>query len=300
MILLVLTAVTLLSFDLAGFGPVGTVQRWVRDLLHPVAEVADAVASPFSDAWNAVFDYDDLRAERDELRRELDAALGETMAAEAEREAFRRLLAATDITYLADIERTTAAVVRGPVGNFDDDVITIDKGSRDGIQPGMAVVTGAGLVGRVDRVDVATANVQLLSDASLIVGVRLASTDEVGLGHTDPEDPRRFVIDQGLAWPEGGVPELLPEIGSVVVTAASSRYPAEIPIGVITAVTLDPEDELSMIVEVEMASDVTDLAYATVLLAEGVDQVPLGDVTPSTSIPLTIEQEPEPAEGEDP
>ena len=49
-----------------------------------------------------------------------------------------------------------------------------------------------------------------------------------------------------------------------------------------------------------MASDVTDLAYATVLLAEGVDQVPLGDVTPSTSIPLTIEQEPEPAEGEDP
>lgn len=299
LVLLGLTAITLLSLDLSGFGPVGTVQRWVRDLLHPVTEVAGAIASPFADAWNAVFDYGDVKAERDELRRQLDEARGETMAAEAEREAFRRLLAATEITYLADIDRVTAAVVRGAVGNFDDDVITIDKGSRDGVEPGMAVVTGAGLVGRIERADVTTANVQLLSDSSLIVGVRLASTGEVGLGHSDPDDPGLFVIDQGLAWPEGGASDLLPQVGSVVVTAASSRYPAEIPVGRVRSVALDPDDELSMIVEVELGNDVTDLAYATVLLAAGLDQVPLGQVTPSTSIPLTIDESPV-VEGTDP
>ncbi len=74
MVLLGLTAITLLSLDLSGFGPIGTAQRWVRDLLHPVTEVAGAIASPFSNAWNAVFDYDDLETERDQLRKELDDA----------------------------------------------------------------------------------------------------------------------------------------------------------------------------------------------------------------------------------
>ena len=84
-----------------------------------------------------------------------------------------------------------------------------------------------------------------------------------------------------------------------MVTAASSRYPAEIPVGRVRSVALDPDDELSMIVEVELGNDVTDLAYATVLLAAGLDQVPLGQVTPSTSIPLTIDESPV-VEGMDP
>ena len=287
MILLGLTAITLLSLDLSGFGPIGTSQRWVRDLLHPVTEVAGAIASPFSNAWNAIFDYDDLEAERDQLREELDNAEGAQLAAEAEREAFRRLLEATEITYLPSIPTQTASVVRTAVGNFDDHVITIDKGSNHGIRPGMAVVTGAGLVGRVDRVDATTANVQLLSDPDLVIGVRLASTDEVGLGHTAADDPLTFEIDRGLEWPEDDDQSLLPEIGTVVVTAASSRYPAEIPVGRIKDVYLDPENDIAMIVEVELANDVRDLSYATVLLAEGVDQVPLVP-TPSTSIPLDI------------
>ena len=299
-ILLLLTAITLLSLDLSSFGPVGTAQRWVRDLLHPVTEVAGAISSPFANAWNAIFDYDDLERERDQLQADLDAARGQAMSAEAEREAFQRLLAATEITYLGEVDRETAPVVRGPVGNFDDHVITIDKGSQKGIQPGMAVVTGAGLVGRVDRVDATTSNIQLLSDSDLIVGVRLASTGEVGLGHTDPDNHLLFVIDRGLDWPDEADLDQLPEIGTVVVTAASSRYPAEIPIGYIIDVYLDPENELAMIVEVEMANDVSDLSYVTVLKAEGVDQVPLGRVTPSTSIPLTRDLEGEAGEGSDP
>ena len=287
MILLGLTAITLLSLDLSGFGPIGTAQRWVRDLLHPVTEVAGAIASPFSNAWNAIFDYDDLEAERDRIQAELDEATGAQLAAEAEREAFRRLLEATEITYLPTIPSRTANVVRTAVGNFDDDVITIDKGSNHDIRPGMAVVTGAGLVGRVDRVDATTANVQLLSDSGLVIGVRLASTDEVGLGHTDPDDPRVFLVNQGLEWPEDDDLSLLPEIGTVVVTAASSRYPAEIPLGRIRDVYRDEENGIAMIVEVELANDVRDLSYATVLIAEGVDQVPLVP-TPSTSIPLDI------------
>ena len=285
LILLALTAITLLSLDLSSFGPLGTVQRLVRDVLHPVTEVAGAVVSPFSDAWNAVFDYDDLEEQNRILTERIQQLEGNELAVEAERAEFERLQAATDIDFRLDVEQVTANVVRGAVGNFDDDVITIDRGTQDGVQQGMAVVTGAGLVGRVERADATTAAVLLLSDPSLVVGVRLADTDEVGLGHTDPEDPSVFVVDTGLDWPDDL--SLLPALDTVVVTAATSRYPAEIPIGRIVDVSPGDEDELTMVVRVAMANDVTDLGFVTVLLATGVDQVPLDEPVPSTSVPLT-------------
>lgn len=287
MILLVLTAITLLSLDLSSFGPLGTAQRLVRDLLHPITEVAGAIVSPFSDAWNAVFDYDDLEAQNRLLTERIQQLEGNELAVEAERAEFDRLRAATGVDVRPDLARVTATVVRGGVGNFDDDVITIDRGSQDGVRNGMAVITNAGLVGRVERVDATTSAVLLLTDTDLIVGVRLADTDEVGLGHVDPDDPSIFIVDTGLEWPEDGNESLLPAIDTVVVTAATSRYPSEIPLGRIIEVLPGDEDMLTMHVRVALANDITDLGFVSVLLAEGVDQVPLDEPVPSTSIPLT-------------
>ena len=287
MILLVLTAITLLSLDLSSFGPLGTAQRLVRDLLHPITEVAGAIVSPFSDAWNAVFDYNDLEAQNRLLTERIQQLEGNELAVEAERAEFDRLRAATGVDVRPDLARVTATVVRGGVGNFDDDVITIDRGSQDGVRNGMAVITNAGLVGRVERVDATPSAVLLLTDTDLIVGVRLADTDEVGLGHVDPDDPSIFIVDTGLEWPEDGNESLLPAIDTVVVTAATSRYPSEIPLGRIIEVLPGDEDMLTMHVRVALANDITDLGFVSVLLAEGVDQVPLDEPVPSTSIPLT-------------
>ncbi len=287
MILLVLTAITLLSLDLSSFGPLGTAQRLVRDLLHPITEVAGAIVSPFSDAWNAVFDYDDLEAQNRLLTERIQQLEGNELAVEAERAEFERLRAATGVDVRPDLARVTATVVRGGVGNFDDDVITIDRGSQDGVRTGMAVVTNAGLVGRVERGDAPPSAVLLLTDTNLIVGVRLADTDEVGLGHVDPDDPSIFIVDTGLEWPEDGNESLLPALDTVVVTAATSRYPAEIPLGRIVEVLPGDEDMHTMHVSVALANDITDLGFVSVLLAEGVDQVPLDEPVPSTSTPLT-------------
>ena len=287
MILLVLTAITLLSLDLSSFGPLGTAQRLVRDLLHPITEVAGAIVSPFSDAWNAVFDYDDLEAQNRLLTERIQQLEGNELAVEAERAEFDRLRAATGVDVRPDLGRVTASVVRGGVGNFDDDVITIDRGSQDGVRNGMAVVTNAGLVGRVERVDATTSAVLLLTDTDLIVGVRLADTGEVGLGHVDPDDPSLFIVDTGLEWPADGNESLLPALDTVVVTAATSRYPSEIPLGRIVEVLPGDEDMLTMHVRVALANDITDLGFVSVLLAEGVDQVPLDEPVPSTSVPLT-------------
>lgn len=281
LVLLALTAITLLTVDLNGFGPIESAQRVTRDVLHPVTSLATTIFSPVGDAWNSIFNYGDLEDENAALRAELDDLKGAAIRGEADTQTLRRLLAASELEYLGDVERVTAEVVRGSVGNFDDHVITINKGSRAGIGEGMAVVTGAGMVGRVERVDHATATVQLISDASLFIGARIVSTDQVGLGHSVPGEHGMFVIDRGIDYPDTDDPSLLPELGTAVVTAGESSYPAEIPLGTVVAVSRSG-DEASMTVNVELAADVDELHFVSILLVEPPSDFPLGEVVPDT------------------
>ena len=76
LVLLALTAITLLTVDLNGFGPIESAQRVVRDVLHPVTSLASTVFSPVGDAWNSVFNYGDLEDENDALRAELEELQG--------------------------------------------------------------------------------------------------------------------------------------------------------------------------------------------------------------------------------
>ncbi len=285
--LLVLTSITLLSLDFRSFGPLESAQSGVRDLLHPVTSIVDTGLSPIGDAWNAAFSYGDLETENQDLRRQIDEMTGHAIAVEANSAAFERLQRAVDIRFGEGIPTAVATVLRGEVGNFDTNVVTISKGSNSGIREGMAVVTGAGLVGRVSRADRTTSTVELVTDPSLIIGVRVVSTDEVGLGHGLAGEPSRFVIDQGPGWPEGGDPALLPRIGSAVVTATDSRYSAEIPIG--TVVDVATPDGLAMVVTVELSNDVTDLGFVSVMLDIAPDEVPLLPVVPSTLVPIEID-----------
>lgn len=274
LILLALTAITLLTLDLRGFGPLGTAQGVLRDALHPVADAVLVVVSPFTDAYNGVFNYDGLAAENLRLQAEIARIEGEAMRAEAERAAFEALLEATGIGYIDDIETVAATVVGSAPGNFGDHTVVIDRGRSDGIEEGMAVVTGLGMVGRVDRVDRSTATVQLITDPSLAISARVVSNGEVGLGRADGELWR---MSEGISHPDSGAD--LPEVGSVVVTAAASRYPPEIPIGRVVAVAVD--DTLSTVaVDVQPANDVADLGYVSVILAEGTDEMPLRDLAP--------------------
>lgn len=303
LILLVLTAITLLTVDLRGFGPAESAQRVVRDVLDPVTDLAATIFSPVSDAWNSVFDYGDLESENEALRRELDELRGEALRAEADRAAYQRLLEAVDLPYIDDIEIETATVKRGAVGNFASNVVTIDKGRRQGIRDGMAVVTGAGLVGAVDRADGATATIRLLTDPGLLVGVRLVSTGDVGLGHAVAGEPGLFVIDQGPTCPDSDDPSLLPEIGSPVVTDTTSRYPADIPVGIVTEVPACTGDEPFEVL-VELSAQVDDVQWVTVLLTEQSDEPPLSEVVPATSVPLDfdpalLDPDPEPDTGEE-
>jgi rod shape-determining protein MreC len=279
LLLLVLTAATLLTLDFRGLGPLDTAQSRVRDVLEPVVSAVDVVLGPVAEVWTVMFTYNDLRSENERLRDEVDRLASADIRDAAEQDALERLLDATGVTFVEGVERLTATVLRDSVGNFDDDVMSIDVGHRDGVAPGMAVVTSAGFVGRVDTVDAALSTVTAVSDPSLVVGVRLLDTGDVGLGHGMAGDPTRFVVDAGLRWPETGDLSELPAVGSPVVTAAGSRYPADIPVG--RVVSVEPSEAgLAQLVTVDLAADVQGLGYVTVLLLTPTDEAPVGPDSP--------------------
>ncbi len=287
LILLTLLAVTLLTADLRGFNTVNQAQSLLRDILHPVNSLASNIFEPVGDVWNSLFSYGDLEDENAALRAELAALRGTALRAEGDSAAYQDLLKALDLAYAPNIETVTARVERGPVGNFARDVVTINKGQRDGIEAGMAVVTNAGLVGRVQQVDGVTATVQLLSDPDLVVGVRLVSTNNVGLGHALAGGANLFVINQGPNWPTVDDVGEFPQVGSAVVTDADSRYTADVPIGRVIEVR-PASDDLSLEVLVELANEIEDLSFVSILLTKQINEPTAPVLVPSTSVPLDI------------
>ena len=68
--LLVLTAVTLLTLDFRSFGPLATVQRGLRNVLAPVRSGVETVTQPITDGARGIIDYGHLQDENARLRKE--------------------------------------------------------------------------------------------------------------------------------------------------------------------------------------------------------------------------------------
>lgn len=200
----------------------------------PVERLTAAVARPVSGFFGSVFGspsaqgkIDALQRQNQRLQAELSAArLDKTDAAE-----LNRLLRLSG----AGGYRVVAANVIA-VGQGYEDTITIDSGSRDGIQPDQTVLDGDGLVGRVTQVGPSTATVLLAADASSSVGARLEGSNEIGVV-TGTGKTLAHGATLRLQMLDANVP-LQP--GQRIVTFGSQGgrpFVPGVPIGVVTQVT---------------------------------------------------------------
>ena len=174
LILLVITALVLLTFDQRGNRVVDGVRSAFITVTSPLRSVARIVATPIENAWNGVTGFDDLEQENDELRDRIEAQDGAAIAAEAVVYENQELKSELGLPTLSGIDRVKAEVISGGPSNFDQ-TITINQGKRKGIAVGMPVITSGGLVGRIEQVTDRQAVVRLLSDPESTVGVRFAS-----------------------------------------------------------------------------------------------------------------------------
>ncbi len=260
LIVLVLSAVTLLTLDFRGFGPLESAQTGLRNILAPAQEGASALFEPLTNVWKGAFDYDDVVAENARLAEELAQIKGNTTAEAIARAELEELAKQLDLEFLGDNERVVARVVGGAVGNFNSYTVDIDKGSADGMAEGMPVVTGAGLVGQLVRVDRDRSTLQLVSDPDFNVAVKLSTSRDVGIGHGNGSDDRTLIIDSGIEA------ESVVSVGDTVSTAGgASRFPAGLPIGLVTDVQAG-EAALGQRVIVNLGANLDRLDFVTVVL----------------------------------
>jgi len=256
LLILLVAALTLLTLQFRGFQPLDAFQQGVRDILSPVRSLVDRMTDPVETAWNGIFGYEDLLMENDRLQVELARMRGRLLTDEADAELLDRLLHEVDIAY-TDLETAVVRILGTPPGNFSTHTIEVDKGSDDGLEEGMAVVTGAGLVGRLQQVDRSRSVVQLATHPDFRVGVRLVTSQDEGL-------VRGTGVD-GLVRIESGIrTDAVVALDEVVVTSGGrSLFPADIPVGRV----LDPDDgaDYGRSITVGLAARLENLSFLNVL-----------------------------------
>ena len=83
---------------------------------------------------------------------------------------------------------STANAIVGEIFSTDAmwfEIITINKGSKDGVKENMTVLTPYGLVGKVTKVYAESSQVTTILDATNAVSVRVTKTGEIGIARGD-------------------------------------------------------------------------------------------------------------------
>jgi rod shape-determining protein MreC len=208
-------------------------------------------------------DLDRVRTERDTLRVERDLA-----RAEREDLAARLALheAATGRTHRVVSARVVGfAAGSAPVGSR---TVTIDRGADDGVRVDQSVVATHGLVGRVLRTHPGTADVLVLGDPRVVVGVRFGATGALGSldARAAPGVPLRPFGALTLTV-LGDSPVAVGDQVSTLGSPGSVPFVPGVVVGQVTAV--DPADgELGRTAEVAPAVDLDTLDHVGVVMVE--------------------------------
>ncbi|MGH9240917.1 MAG: rod shape-determining protein MreC [Vicinamibacterales bacterium] len=137
------------------------------------AEMQRAATSAFGSAregWQNYFALQEIRRENEQLTQEvtkLRVSLEQERSVAQQTRTLQQLL---DLKSATGFE-TAAAMVIGSGADPEFRTITIDKGTQDGLRPDMAVMSPAGIVGRILMPTARAAKVQLIIDRDAAAGV---------------------------------------------------------------------------------------------------------------------------------
>jgi rod shape-determining protein MreC len=215
----------------------GQIRRFLSVVAYPVQVV---VASPF-EGWDwfreSVSSRESLRADKAKLEAELRLANFRLQRYEALEAESQRLRALRDHT-----AGVTSRFVVGNIMDLDIDAfrerVLVDKGARDGVFVGQAVLDAGGVFGQVARVEELTSEVILVSDAAHAIPVQVnrngLRTIAAGTG-----DMNRLKLPYLSTSADVIVGDLL------VTSGLGGGFPAGYPVGTVAEVKRDPAQSLA-------------------------------------------------------
>jgi rod shape-determining protein MreC len=223
--------------------------------IHQIRALSIGILGRIQESVSFLPNFFQLEKENEILRRtnvNLADEVNQLREAKLENVRLRQLLGLKETTKYDLIP----AKVVGKTLNLQRNTITLNVGERDGIVPGMPIVTSAGLVGKVAATSGNYAIGQIILNSEFRASARV----------------QRSRVDGILVW-EGGQCSLLKnvaktldvKVGDMVETSDySSLFPSNIRIGVVASVTEQP-GSLFKRIEVENAVDFAILEEVFVL-----------------------------------
>ncbi len=204
------------------------VRAQVTDAVAPILNVLSKPVDAVNDAVGEGKSLLDLREENARLRAERDRLLQWQAIArklDSENTALRELL-----NFIPDSNaETISARVIGDAGGAFARTMILNAGSREGVRKGQAVITGAGLVGRVQEVGLHSSRLLLLSDLNSRIPVVIENSRVRGVVSGVNGETLRLVHLP---------PDVIAEPGERIVTSGhGGALPPGLPIGVIAAVS---------------------------------------------------------------
>jgi rod shape-determining protein MreC len=225
------------------FGAVAEVQRLVM-----------ASGSVVVDAWRGYVALRGAHQDNERLRTEvqqLELRLQEERALAQQAAELRRLL---ELKTAAPVE-TTAADIIGASGTSGYRAILINKGRQDGIDADMAILSPAGVVGRVAQPGLHTSKVQLLIDRRAAIGGVIERSRAQGVVVGGGEQVLQMQFVSGLADVREG--------DLVVSSGIDGVYPPGFVIGSVELVDRGPVSYRE--IRIRPAVDVTQVGQVLVV-----------------------------------
>jgi rod shape-determining protein MreC len=181
----------LLALLIVGLLTVALLPRQAQKVLQSVGQpIADLIAIPMGflasgdrgvrDIWNRYIALQGVHDQNLQFQQQIEQLQGELNQLREKAQASDRLAAILDFQTTTPM-KTIAAKVIGPNASLWYRALVLDKGTNDGVENEMGVITPAGVVGQVIKVASSTSLVLLLTDSNVAVTGLVQRTRDEGI-----------------------------------------------------------------------------------------------------------------------
>ncbi len=222
------------TLDTTDSGSVRLIRMWANAVISPPERLIHGVKIGLVGVWTNYVDLTHVRQQNEDLKKTVDRLRLEQAAMLEDARQGQRLQAMLGFQQKY-IYTTTAAQAYGSSGSDRSHVFYIDKGSRDGLKPDMAVITAEGIVGKVRDVFPHSSQVLAIDDPTSGAGVILETTRIRGVLKGDASGRLEVV---GVTSDQRIKP------GENVLTAGGDLiFPRGLPVGAVEKIVPDPDND---------------------------------------------------------
>lgn len=253
----------ILWFSFSNFGTPPHIQQLTSDVTAVMARVFSKPANAINNLFSDINHLEDTFNENKRLKAKIDSLAEAQVELSVLKEENTQLKSELELrSTLSDYTTITGTVIsRNPDGWIDH--VIIDRGSSDGLERGMSVMSNNGLIGRVAEVNPTSSKVTLLSTAepaSVLTSTQIIQEDETIFGVLTGYDTERNQLIMGQVTSETEI-----EVGKEVLTSGlGGVVPKGLLVGTVAEISMDGHG-LGQRVFIEPATDFKDIQFVTII-----------------------------------